>query len=63
MAFTKMLYITLTDVYQMLKIKIMNEDKDFDDLENWKLMAWMDEEFARETLGFTGDSADLTVLD
>jgi len=24
------------------EIKIMNEDKDFDDLENWELVAWMD---------------------
>ena len=62
MVFMKMLCITLTDVYQKLKVKIMNEDKYFDDLENWELVAWMDEEFARETLGFTGDSADLTVL-
>ena len=41
----------------------MNEDKDFDELEKWELVAWMDEEFARETLGFTGDSADLAVLE
>ncbi|MCL2247453.1 MAG: hypothetical protein FWC10_10180 [Lentimicrobiaceae bacterium] len=41
----------------------MNEDKDFDDLGNWELVAWMEEEFARETLGFTGYSADLTVLE
>jgi len=62
MVLTKMLYITLIDVYQ-IKIEIMNEDKDFDDLGNWELVAWMEEEFARETLGFTGYSADLTVLE
>ncbi len=39
----------------------MTKHIDFENEENWELLAWMDEEFARNA-GFIGDSADLTVM-